>query len=144
MTLSDSLAYRQVIGSLMHKPLLFLEYPDIRAKDFDYAPAKVCLFAIKRLYEAGANELTPLEIDQEIEKFGSAAAKTYNNEGGLEFIKNAYEIANPGNFKVFYTRLKKYSLLRSLQAAHYDISKYYIPFIFFCKKIHTFIELAKK
>ena len=48
MTLSDSMAYRQVIGCLMYKPLLFLEYPDIQPQDFDFRPAKVCLFAIKK------------------------------------------------------------------------------------------------
>ena len=52
MTLSDTMAYRQVIGCLMYKPLLFLEYPDIQAQDFDFKPAKVCLFAIKKLYDS--------------------------------------------------------------------------------------------
>ena len=66
MTLSDPVAYSQVIGCLMHNPLLFLEYPDIQAQDFDFRPAKVCLFAIKKLYEAGATVLTPCEIDQEV------------------------------------------------------------------------------
>ena len=126
MTLSDSYAYGQVIGCLMYKPLLFLEYPDIQAQDFDYKPARVCLFAIKKLYEAGATVLTPLDVDQEIEKSGSAAAQVYKAEGGLDFLKNAYEHAQLGNFDLHYKRLKKYSLLRRLQKAHYDISYYYI------------------
>ena len=126
MTLSDNMAYRQVIGCLMYKPLLFLEYPDIQAYDFDFRPAKVCLFAIKKLYEAGATELSPLEVDQEIERSGAAAAQAYKAENGLNFLKEAYEYAQLGNFKLYYNRLKKYSLLRKLQKAHYDISKYYI------------------
>ena len=126
MTLSDNMAYRQVIGCLMYKPLLFLEYPDIQAYDFDFNPAKVCLFAIKKLYEAGATELSPLEVDQEIERSGAAAAQAYKAENGLNFLKEAYEHAQLGNFKLYYNRLKKYSLLRKLQKAHYDISKYYI------------------
>ena len=126
MTLSDSYAYGQIIGCLMYKPLLFLEYPDIQAQDFDYKPARVCLFAIKKLYEAGAAVLTPLDVDQEIERSGSAAAQVYKAEGGLDFLKNAYEYAQLGNFDLHYKRLKKYSLLRRLQKAHYDISYYYI------------------
>ena len=126
MTLSDTMAYRQVIGCLMYKPLLFLEYPDIQAQDFDFRPAKVCLFAIKKLYEAGATELSPLEVDQEIERSGAAAAQAYKAENGLNFLKEAYEYATLGNFEVYYKRLKKYSLLRKLQKAHYDISDYYI------------------
>jgi len=126
MTLSDTMAYRQVIGCLMYKPLLFLEYPDIHAYDFDFKPAKVCLFAIRKLYEAGAQELSPLEVDQEIMRSGASAAQTYTSENGLNFLKEAYEYAQLGNFKLYYTRLKKYSLLRKLQQAHYDISNYYI------------------
>ena len=127
MTLSDPWVYRQVIGCLMYKPLLFLEYPDIRPQDFDFIPAKVCLSAIEKLYEAGAVALTPLEVDQEIERSGSAAAQAYKAENGLEFLKTAYEHAQQGNFSFYYTRLKKYSLLRKLQKAHYDISEYYVP-----------------
>ena len=126
MTLSDSYAYGQVIGCLMYKPLLFLEYPDIQPQDFDLKSARVCLLAIKKLYEAGAAVLTPLEVDQEIERSGSAAAQVYKAEGGLDFLKNAYEYAQLGNFDLHYKRLKKYSLLRRLQKAHYDISHYYI------------------
>lgn len=126
MTLSDTMAYRQVIGCLMYKPLLFLEFPDIRPQDFDFRPAKVCLYAIKKLYEAGATVLTPLEVDQEIERSGAAAAQVYKAENGLNFLKDSYEHAQLSNFEVYYKRLKKYSLLRRLQAAHYDISQFYI------------------
>jgi len=126
MTLSDTMAYRQVIGCLMYKPLLFLEYPDIQVSDFDFKPARVCLNAIRKLYEAGAEVLSPLEVDQEIERGGGAAAQVYKAEGGLDFLKNSYEYAQLSNFKVYYERLKKYSLLRRLQKAHYDISEYYI------------------
>lgn len=126
MTLSDTTAYRQVIGCLMYKPLLFLEYPDIRAQDFDFKPAKVCLFAIKKLYEAGATALTPAEVDLEITRYGSAAEQTYKAENGLDFLKNSYEYAQLSNFEVYYKRLKKNALLRKLQQQHYDISEYYI------------------
>ena len=126
MTLSDMTAYRQVIGCLMYKPLLFLEYPDIRPQDFDFGPAKVCLFAIKKLYEAGAEALSPSEVDLEITRYGSAAEQTYKAENGLEFLKNAYEYAQLSNFDVYYKRLKKNALLRKLQEKHYDISEFYI------------------
>ena len=126
MTLSDMASYRQIIGCLMQKPLLLLEYLDIRPSDFDFNPAKVCLGAIKRLYEGGAESLTPLEVDQEIEHFGAAALQAYKADGGLDFLKNAYETAQLSNFKFYYNRLKKYALLRKLQKAKYDISEFYI------------------
>lgn len=126
MTLSDMASYRQIIGCLMQRPLLLLEYLDIRPSDFDFAPAKVCLGAIKRLYEGGVETITPLEVDQEIEHFGAAALAAYKNDGGLDFLKNSYECAQLSNFKFYYTRLKKYALLRKLQKAKYDISEFYI------------------
>ena len=126
MTLSDLTAYRQVIGCLIYKPQLFLEYPDIRPVDFDFKPARVCLNSIRKLYEAGAVELSVIEVDQEIERGGGAALQIYKNENGLEFLKNAYETASLGNFELYYTRVKKCSLLRKLQQAKYDISEFFI------------------
>ena len=126
MTLSDNRTYGQIIGCLMYKPSLLIEYPDIYPYDFDFNPAKICFMAITKLYEAGANELSTLEVDQEIIQSGSAAAQTYKAENGLDFLKEAYEHAALSNFEMYYKRLKKYSLLRKLQKAHYDISEYYI------------------
>lgn len=126
MTLSDTQAYRQVIGCLMYKPLLFLEYPDIRPRDFDFDPAKICLLAIKKLYEAGAVAMSVMEVDQEILRSGGSAPSIYTAGNGLNFLKEAYEHAQLGNFEVYYNRLKKNSLLRQLKAAHYDISEYFI------------------
>ena len=126
MTLSDMMAYRQVIGCLMQKPLLLLEYTDIHPSDFDYKPARVCFNSIRKLYEAGAIALSPLEVDQEIERCGGAARQAYTAEGGLEFLKSSYEFAQLGNFKIYYTRVKKNALLRKLQKAKYDISDFFI------------------
>ena len=126
MTLSDTMAYRQVIGCLMLKPVLFLEYIDIYPTDFDLKTARVCFNAIKKLYEEGAIELTPLEVDQEIERIGGLGAQVYHDNGGLDFLKSSYTNAKLGNFEINYTRLKKCSLLRKLKNANYDISEYFI------------------
>ena len=92
MTLSDYDAYRSVIGCLMKKPLLLLEYGDIQPIDFDYKPARVCFNAIKKMYQAGATALTVLEIDQEILRVGGASELEYKNGNGLEFLKESYQI----------------------------------------------------
>lgn len=126
MTLTDTQSYRQIIGCLMHNPLLFLEFPDIQLYDFDIEVPKICLMAIKRLYDAGAKELSVLEVDQEVMRGSAGVVSSYTNNGGLEFLKTCYEYAQLSNFETYYKRLKKYSLLRALKAAHYDISKYYL------------------
>ena len=109
----------------MHNTLLFLEYPDMYPADFDLKVARVCFIIIKKLYEEGATKLTPIEIDQEVEKHENSAI-IYHGDGGLDFLKSAYEFAEINNFKLYYTRLKKYSLLRRLQKEKYDISEFYI------------------
>lgn len=128
MTLSDKTAYRQIVGSLMHNLLLFIEYPDINPYDFVEAKVdRACFLVIRSMYEAGAKSLSVYEVDKEFEnQKGTAAAMQYFSNGGLEYLKNAYEFAEPSNFQMYYNRLKKYSLLYQLKKAHYDISNFYI------------------
>ena len=115
-----------IIGSLMHNPLLFLEYEDLVPADFDLNIAKKCLGIIKYLYTQGAKTLTPVEVDQEFAR-RERIYDSYDKEGGLEYLKNAYEqTINAGNIDYYYKNLKKYALLRRLKAEKYDISEYYI------------------
>ena len=93
---------------------------------FDDKVARVCYLTIQNLYQEGAQVLTVVEVDQEIERTGGAVAKIYHDGNGLDLLKWAYENASPANFKLYYTRLKKYSLLRRLYKEKYDISEYYI------------------
>ena len=111
MTLSDKTAYRQIVGSLMHNLLLFIEYPDINPYDFVEAKVdRACFLVIRGMYEAGAKSLSVYEVDKEFEnQKGTAAATQYFSNGGLEYLKNAYEFAEPSNFQMYYNRLKKYS-----------------------------------
>ena len=124
MTLSDNMAMRQILGCLMLNPLLFLEYPDLNAADFDNKVARVCFINIKKLYNEGATKLTPIEIDQEIENHPNSAI-IYKKENGLDLLKISYEFAELNNFKVYYTRFKKYSLLRRLIKDGYNVSEFY-------------------
>ena len=119
------MAYRQVIGCLMLNPLLFLQYQDINPIDFDLKVARICFINIRKLYEEGAKQLTPIEVDTEIDKHPNSAA-TYRRDNGLDFLKNAYEFADVNNFDLYYKRVKKLSLLRRLQKDKYDISEFYI------------------
>ena len=100
MTLSDTMAYRQVIGCLMLNPLLFLQYQDINPIDFDLKVARICFINIRKLYEEGAKQLTPIEVDTEIDKHPNSAA-TYKRDNGLDFLKNAYEFADINNFDLY-------------------------------------------
>ena len=126
MVLSDKMANRQIIGSLMLNPLLFLEYPDLSPTDFDNDVIRICFVAIKNLYIEGATKLTTIEVDQEIEKWQSRSTQIYKLDGGLEFLKGAYEIAEISNFELYYNRLKKMALMRRLVKEKYDVGEFYI------------------
>ena len=114
MVLSDKMANRQIIGDLMLNTLLFLDYPDIQPLDFENKIIRICFLAIRKLYNEGAVTLTVLEVDQEIEQWQSNSTQLYKQDGGLDFLKGAYEVAELNNFELYYNRLKKMSLLRRL------------------------------
>ncbi len=107
----------------MKNPLLLVDN-DIRKDDFDLRIAKIVFSTIKQLMENGAESLTPFEIDTEIEKH-EGTYNLYKQDGGLEYVQNCYEYSASENFKVYYERLKKFSLLRILKKNNYDISRYY-------------------
>jgi len=126
VTLSDKMAYRQIIGCLMLNPLLLIEYPNIYPSDFiEHKVARICFISIQKLYNEGATKLTPIEIDQEIETHTNSAI-IYKRENGLDFLKASYEFAELSNFGLYYKRLKKYSLLNRLIKDGYDVSEFYI------------------
>ena len=107
----------------MKNPLLLVDN-DIRKEDCDLRIAKIVFTAIQQLFENGAESLTPFEIDTEIEKH-EGTYSLYKQDGGLEYVQNCYEYSASENFKVYYERLKKFSLLRILKKNNYDISRYY-------------------
>lgn len=109
----------------MQNPLLLLEYSDIQPADFDLKVARICFIIIKKMYEQGAEKLTPIEVDQEVEKYDNSAL-IYKQDNGLGFLQHSYEFAELSNFPLYYNRLKKYSLLRRLQKDKYDISEFYL------------------
>lgn len=124
MVLSDINTYRQIIGCLMKKPLLMTEFQDIQVMDFDLKVPRFIFVIISNMFKSGAMQLTPVEVDIEMEHH-EAVAVTYKSEHGLEFLKESYELAKLENFEYYYKRLKKLSLLRTLKRNNYDISAYY-------------------
>ena len=124
MVLSDLNTYRQIIGCLMKKPLLLTEFQDIQAMDFDIKIPRYIFIIIYNMFKSGAMQLTPLEVDIEMENH-EAAAVIYKSERGLDFLKESYDVSKLENFEYYYKRLKKLSLLRALKKNNYDISAYH-------------------
>ena len=60
MTLTDKELYKQVLGCLIHNPLLLVEY-DINIDDYDIRIAKIVFTTIKSLLNNGAEKLSGFE-----------------------------------------------------------------------------------
>lgn len=124
MVLTDKYTNQQVLGCLMKNPLLLVNH-EVKVEDFGTNKvAKIIFISIRNLFESGARTLTPIEIDQDIERY-EASATIYKQEKGLEVLKECYEISQEANFVYYYERLKKLTLLRVLGKKGYDISPYY-------------------
>ena len=98
---------------------------DVRVEDFGAQKvAKIIFISIKNLFEKGTNTISPIEIDQDIERY-EASSVIYKQERGLDVLKDSFDLSEEKNFKYYYTRLKKLTLLRVLLKQGYDISPYY-------------------
>ena len=127
MVLEDINVYRQILGSLMKEPLMLIQYPDIQATDFNHKLSRIIFTILQNMFtgeKAISSELTPMEVDLEIEKHESLAV-IYRGARGLDFLKDCYEFSDPEHFGYYHNQLKKLSLLRTLKKNNYDISYYY-------------------
>lgn len=124
MILSDKSAYRTLLGCLMKKTLLLLDHSDLTERDFDSKIAVIIFVTIKRMYENGKTEITPYEIDQEIQNWAACAAQ-YKIDNGLQYVQDCYDYSDLTDFNYCYQRIKKLSLLRRLKKEKYDISYFF-------------------
>ncbi len=124
MVLTDKYTNQQILGCLMKNPLLLVDH-DVRVEDFGAQKvAKIIFISIKNLFEKGTNTISPIEIDQDIERY-EASSVIYKQERGLDVLKDSFDLSEEKSFKYYYTRLKKLTLLRVLLKQGYDISPYY-------------------
>ena len=124
MELTDKVLNRQILGCLMKNPLLLVDN-EIVCEDFGTNRiARVIFISIQNLYKTGTRTITPLEVDQDVQWYEGSYV-IYKQERGLEVVKESYEIAKEENFKTYFTKFKKLTLLRELKKKGYDISPYY-------------------
>lgn len=124
MVLSEINVYKQVLGSLMKKPVLLIEYPDIGLKDFDTRLTKIVFSVIYNMFKQGATSFEPIDVDFGMNSH-DAAKVIYDREQGLEFVKDCFTVAKVENFDYNYNRMKKLALLRELKKQSYDISDFW-------------------
>lgn len=124
MVLSDMATYKQVLGCLMKRPVLLIEYQDMITGDFDTRLTKIIFTTIYNMFQNGATKLEPIDVDTAIINHDVASIH-YKKEKGLDFLKDCYEVSKLENFEYFHDRLRKLSLLRTLKENNYNISEFW-------------------
>ena len=124
----DTTAVMQVIGSVFKNPGLLSQTDKytITEEDFDSDFHKVAFGAIYKIYELGADKMTL----ENISDFLSTRPKSeaiFKQAKGEDWINQVAESAIPEAFDYYYSRLKKFSLLRAYDKCGIDVRFIYDP-----------------
>ncbi len=126
--LFDTNASTYVLSCLMHKPLLLQDDRYTFCKTDFYKPLQQMVFyAIFNMAQLGVSHISPQDIDLHLKQF-NAQYEYYKNNKGYEFVVQCYQITETTDdnlFDFYYTRLKKFSFLRDLEAIGYDTKEFY-------------------
>ena len=122
----DTVSAMQVIGSVFQEPDL-LDATDkylITDEDFTDEFHKIIFGSIYKLYEAGAKNITIESINDFLSSRPKSEA-IYKVNKGDEWLLKVSENAQIKAFDYYYSRLKKFSLLRAYDNYGIDVSDIY-------------------
>lgn len=126
--LYDANASTYILGALMKNPLLLEDDKYILSKDDFFQQLHQIIFvAIYNLEKSGSKTLVPSDIDRYLASFEAGYAY-YKQNRGFEFVQQCYqniEDSTLTQFDYYYGRLKKFTVLRQLEAAGYSTKKFY-------------------
>ena len=123
----DKTSILQIFGCLMKHPQYLSESDkyNLTPDDFYFKFDKYIFIAIDSLYRGGALRIQPIDVENYLQTNG-AASTIFKNNNGIEYLQDADSLSEEQNFQFYYTRLKKFNLLNSLQKQGIDISDFYI------------------
>lgn len=126
--LFDTNASLYVLSCLMRKPLLLQDDKYCIVKTDFYKPLQQMVFyAIYNMAQQGVDKITPQDIDRDLSQYNSQY-EYYKQNKGYEFVSQCYlaaEGSDEKQFKIYYDRLKKFAVLRDLEAAGIDTTQFY-------------------
>lgn len=117
----------QIFGNLL-KNSSILDRTDkyfLTANDFSSSFERRLFAIILTLHSQGARSLGINDIENYLKDIPSTYA-IWEKEHGLDYLQDAEDLSDEGNFDYYYNKLKKINLLKSLKRAGYDISEFYI------------------
>ena len=122
----DTTAIMQVIGSVFKNPQI-LDFTDkYTVVDEDFADEfhKIAFGAIYKIHELGADKITLDNISDFLASRPKSAA-VFKQQKGEEWLLKVSETCLPEAFDYYYSRLKKFTLLRAYDAYGVDVSDIY-------------------
>lgn len=125
--LSDTSSALYVLSTLMRHPQLLEEDYAVLPDDFTAPLQRITFTSIYNMEKNGAEHLTPQDIDLYI-KTQPAIYDYYLQNKGFEWLQTTYNLtenSDQSQFRYYYNRLKKFSILRELVRAGIDISDFY-------------------
>lgn len=126
--LFDTNASLYVLSCLMHNPLLLQDQRYVFVKtDFYKELQQIIFYAIFNMAQNGVKCITPQDIDLYLHQY-EAQYEFYKREKGYEFVTQCYQTSegsDPQQFNFYYNRLKKFSVLRDLEAIGIDTTQFY-------------------
>ena len=116
-----------VLGCLLKQPSLLAETDNYLLTTDDFADRlhKILFSTIFNMFHNGVEDITINEINAYLKSYPELY-QTFTELKGNDAVLTAIEIAEVGNFKYYYDKLKKMSLLRSLQNTGFDIKEWYV------------------
>ena len=126
MIIVDRRTVIQILGSLMLKPSLLndVDKYQLTPQDFQQPLDRYTFSAIYNLYAGGAEKIHAVDIETYLQH-NDVAKDLIEKENGVTFFQDCETYSDPNNFNYYYTRLKKFSLLKDLQKNGKDVSKFY-------------------
>ena len=124
----DISAIVQVIGCVYNNPQI-LEFTDkysIVDEDFPDEFHKIVFGAIYKMYELGAQKITLENISDFLSSRPKSEA-VFKQQKGEEWLLKVSENSIVTSFDYYYSRLKKFSLLRAYDNCGVDVSDIYDP-----------------
>lgn len=100
------------------------QYP-LCASDFDPELFHKYIYqALVKLAKEGVQEATEIEIEN-VMKNNPAAMEVLQDNSFMDFVVTSKELCTPENYNMYYTTIRKYSLLRDMVDDGFDISEFY-------------------
>lgn len=122
----DKRCIQQVLGCLIQHPQFLSEIDkySFLITDFPNRFEKYIFWAISNLYKNGASKIQVIDIENAIST-DEVAKKIFDQHNGIEYLNDIIELSEVDNFNYYYTKLKKFNLLKDLSNNGFDISGFY-------------------